>query len=40
MKRLIFTLALAALASGAFAQEFNRMPYAYKWLGDKEVAFT
>ena len=40
MKRLILTLALAALVAGASAQEFNRMPYAYKWLGDKEVAFT
>ena len=41
MKRLILILTfLAALVSGAAAQEFNRMPYAYKWLGDKEVAFT
>ena len=40
MKRMILTLALAALVTGAFAQEFNRMPYAYKWLGNKEVAFT
>ena len=40
MKKVLVTLALAALASSAFAQEFNRMPIAYKWLGDKEVAFT
>jgi len=41
MKKLFLTLTfLAALVSGAAAQEFNRMPYAYKWLGDKEVAFT
>ena len=41
MKKLFLTLTfLAALALGASAQEFNRMPYAYKWLGDKEVAFT
>jgi dipeptidyl-peptidase-4 len=41
MKKLFLTLTfVAALACGAFAQEFNRMPYAYKWLGDKEVAFT
>ena len=41
MKKVFLTLTvLAALVSGAFAQEFNRMPYAYKWLGDKEVAFT
>ena len=41
MKKVFLTFTvLAALVSGAFAQEFNRMPYAYKWLGDKEVAFT
>ena len=40
MKRLILSLALVALFCGASAQEFNRMPFAYKWLGDKEVAFT
>ena len=40
MKRLIASLALAALVSGASAQEFNRTPFAYKWLSDKEVAFT
>ena len=40
MRRVALTLALAALVSSASAQEFNRMPAAYKWLGDKEVAFT
>ena len=40
MKRLIVSLALAAVFTSASAQEFNRMPFAYKWLGDKEVAFT
>ena len=41
MKKLFLTLTfIAAIVSGASAQEFNRMPYAYKWLGDKEVAFT
>ena len=40
MKRLIVSLAFAALVSSAFAQEFNRTPMAYKWLNDKEVAFT
>ena len=40
MKRLMVSLALAALVTGAFAQEFNQIPTAYKWLGDKEVAFT
>jgi dipeptidyl-peptidase-4 len=40
MKKVLLTLALAALVSSASAQEFNRMPMAYKWLGDKEVAFT
>ena len=40
MKRLIVSLALAALVSSVFAQEFNRTPMAYKWLNDKEVIFT
>ena len=40
MKRLILTLALAVLVSAASAQEFNRMPFVYKWLGDKEVVFS
>ena len=40
MKKVILTLSFLVLLTGAFAQEFNRMPYAYKWLGDKEVAFT
>jgi dipeptidyl-peptidase-4 len=40
MKKVLLTLALAALVSSASAQEFNRMPNAYKWLGDKEVVFT
>ena len=40
MKKVILSLALAALVSSAFAQEFNRTPMAYKWLNDKEVIFT
>ena len=40
MKRMILSLALAVLCATAFAQAPGRMPYAYKWLGDKEVAFT
>ena len=40
MKRLIVLFALITLACGVSAQEFNRMPAAYKWLGNKEVAFT
>ena len=40
MKRLIVAFALAILAGGVSAQEFNRLPAAYKWLGNKEVAFT
>jgi Dipeptidyl aminopeptidases/acylaminoacyl-peptidases len=40
MKRLIVAFALAILAGGVSAQEFNRLPSAYKWLGNKEVAFT
>ena len=40
MKRMILSLALAVLCAAASAQAPGRMPYAYKWLGDKEVAFT
>jgi dipeptidyl-peptidase-4 len=40
MKRLIVAFALVLLAGGVSAQEFNRLPAAYKWLGNKEVAFT
>ena len=40
MKRLIALFALATLACGVSAQEFNRLPAAYKWLGNKEVAFS
>ena len=40
MKKTILSLALVALVHVASAQAPGRMPYAYKWLGDKEVAFT
>ncbi|MBQ9193146.1 MAG: DPP IV N-terminal domain-containing protein [Bacteroidales bacterium] len=40
IKKLLLGLALCSLAGPALAQEFNRMPYAYKWLNDKEVVFT
>ena len=40
MKRMILSLALAVLCVAASAQAPGRMPLAYKWLGDKEVAFT
>ena len=40
MKKLIVSMALAVLVTSASAQELSRMPYAYKWLSDKEVAFT
>ncbi len=36
----MLVLALAAVCAGAKAQEFNNMPFAYKWLNNKEVAFT
>ena len=38
MKRLLLTFGLAALFCCAFAQD--RMPVSYKWLNDKEVAFS
>ena len=40
MKRLLFVLTFAAMAVCAYAQEFNRVPNAWKWINDKEVIFT
>ena len=40
MKRLLLVLSLAAMAVCANAQEFNRVPHAWKWINDKEVMFT
>lgn len=39
MKRLFFVIALyVSVAAGA--QEFNKIPRAWKWIGDSEVLFT
>ena len=40
MKRLVVVLALALCSLGISAQGPARVPFAYKWLNDKEVAFT
>ncbi len=38
MKRLLLAIGLTALSCCALAQ--NRIPFAYKWLSDKEVVFS
>ena len=40
MRRLLCAAVFAALSFGTFAQEFNRFPRGYKWLNEKEIAFT
>lgn len=40
MRRILTTLTVLALALSAYAQEFQSIPYSWKWLSDKEVAFT
>ena len=40
MKHVILTIGIMLLALSAGAQEFNEVPRAWKWVSDKEVAFT
>ena len=40
MKRILFTVLMAAICIVAGAQEFNKIPRAWKWVSDKEVIFT
>ena len=40
MKRILFTALMFAMAFTAAAQEFNRIPVSWKWIGDKEVLFS
>ena len=41
MKKILLLAAfLMAAASGAAAQEYNRIPFSWKWIGDKEVLFS
>ena len=40
MKKIALIVIAALTAVGALAQEFNRIPYSWKWIGDKEVLFS
>ena len=40
MKKIALIVIAALTAVGAMAQEFNRIPYSWKWIGDKEVLFS
>ena len=40
MKKILWLIAMAMIAVTVSAQEFNRIPRAWKWTGDKEVLFT
>ena len=40
MKKFLVSLCLLALALSASAQAFTDIPYAWKWLSDREVAFS
>ena len=40
MKRTILIISMLTLTLGMWAQEFNAVPRAWKWIGQKEVIFT
>ena len=40
MKKILWLIAMVMIAVTVSAQEFNRIPRAWKWTGDKEVLFT
>ena len=40
MKRLVLSVLMAAMSAGLWAQEFNAVPRAWKWVSDKEVVFS
>ena len=40
MKKILWVIAMTLIASAVSAQEFNRIPRAWKWTADKEVLFT
>ena len=39
-KRIVLLMLLVLAAAGAWAQEFNDMPRAWKWIGNEEVIFS
>ena len=40
MKRIVLSVLMVAACVGAWAQEFNQVPRAWKWVSDREVMFT
>ena len=40
MKKILWVIVMTLIASAVSAQEFNRIPRAWKWTADKEVLFT
>ena len=39
-KKILLCLTFCLAAAGVYAQTFKSVPYAYKWLNNKEVAFS
>ena len=40
MKKIILTIVVVYACVGAWAQEFNKVPRAWKWVNDREVVFS
>ena len=40
MRRIVLLMVMLIAAASAAAQEFNRVPYAWKWLGNEDVIFS
>ena len=40
MKRLVLSVLMVAVSAGLWAQEFNKVPRAWKWISDREVVFS
>ena len=40
MKRIILILCVATMSLSAFAQEFNKVPGAWKWISPEDVVFS
>ena len=40
MKRILMIMMSVVIAASVYAQEFNRIPRTWKWLGNEEVIFS